>query len=47
VTYQPLPCATCAKPLGVLCFGCNAGLGHFDDNPSLLELAMRYLEASR
>lgn len=28
---------------GLLCRGCNTGLGHFADDPSLLEEAARYL----
>lgn len=28
---------------GKLCQGCNLGLGHFKDNPELLELAAMYL----
>jgi len=28
---------------GLLCNDCNLGLGHFKDNPSLLELAAQYL----
>ena len=29
---------------GILCLNCNAGLGHFRDNPRLLAAAIRYLE---
>jgi ubiquitin len=29
---------------GLLCRTCNIGLGHFQDSPSLLERAVRYLE---
>lgn len=31
---------------GILCFNCNAGLGHFRDNQQLLKKAVRYLEAT-
>ena len=31
---------------GLLCNHCNRGLGHFRDNPQLLELARMYLLAS-
>lgn len=31
------------KRRGLLCCNCNVGLGLFDDNPSLLELAAEYL----
>lgn len=30
---------------GLLCFHCNAGLGHFRDDPSMLMSAIRYLDA--
>jgi hypothetical protein len=31
------------KVRGLLCHKCNAGIGHFDDNESLLDKAIRYL----
>lgn len=30
---------------GLLCFGCNAGLGKFNDDPALIQRAIKYLEA--
>lgn len=29
---------------GLLCRHCNSGLGHFKDDPSLLRVALNYLE---
>lgn len=29
---------------GLLCKACNNGLGHFQDDPELLEAAIRYLK---
>jgi len=34
------------KVRGLLCNHCNRGLGHFRDNPLLLEFAAQYLYAS-
>jgi len=34
------------KIRGMLCNHCNRGLGHFRDNPELLEFAAQYLYAS-
>lgn len=35
------------KVRGLLCNRCNLGLGHFRDDPSLLEFARIYLLSSR
>jgi NAD(P)H-flavin reductase len=37
-------CHTTGKVRGLLCKGCNHGLGNFNDNPKLLEKAMEYLK---
>ncbi len=34
------------KIRGLLCNHCNRGLGHFRDDPTLLEFAAQYLYAS-
>jgi len=34
------------KVRGMLCNNCNLGLGHFKDDPLLLEFASQYLYAS-
>lgn len=39
-------CHKSEKPRGVLCRGCNTGLGCFKDNPLLLEAAAAYLRKS-
>jgi hypothetical protein len=36
-------CHTTGKVRGVLCAGCNIGLGHFKDNPVVLRRAAQYL----
>ena len=36
-------CHKTFKIRGLLCHKCNRGLGHFDDNPELLEKAAKYL----
>lgn len=39
-------CHNAGKVRGLLCHRCNAGLGHYLNNPSLLRAAAQYLEAS-
>lgn len=34
------------KVRGILCNNCNLGIGHFKDNPLLLEFASQYLHAA-
>ncbi len=41
--YVPKPGNETSKPRGLLCSTCNSGIGMFDDNPALLELAAEYL----
>lgn len=38
-------CHTTGNVRGLLCPTCNAGLGHFKDNPQLLRSAALYLES--
>lgn len=37
-------CHTTGKIRGLLCGGCNVGLGHFKDNPEYLANAIEYLK---
>lgn len=37
-------CHKTGKVRGILCDGCNVGLGSFGDNPKTLKLAIAYLE---
>lgn len=40
----PSPNGSCGRCIrGVLCFCCNIGLGYFQDDPIILEAAIRYL----
>lgn len=36
-------CHSTKKVRGLLCDGCNKGIGYFKDNPELLERAKQYL----
>lgn len=38
-------CGNCIR--GLLCTSCNAGLGHFKDNPAILLSALRYLQEAQ
>lgn len=37
-------CHKTGKVRGLICHNCNVGLGYFEDNPDLLELAKKYLQ---
>ena len=37
-------CHTTGKLRKLLCHSCNCGLGHFQDNPDVLEKAIKYLK---
>jgi hypothetical protein len=39
-------CHTTKKVRGLLCVACNAGLGHFKDNTTVMARAISYLEGS-
>ena len=40
-------CHTTGRVRGILCRGCNLGLGHFKDSTKSLHQAIRYLQQSR
>jgi hypothetical protein len=43
MNWQADHCHDTLSQRGILCHLCNKGLGHFKDNPELLESAIRYL----
>lgn len=39
-------CHKTGKIRGLLCHACNVGIGHFEDDPSLIDRAIQYLKGS-
>lgn len=39
-------CHVTGRVRGILCLKCNTGIGHFDDNPFLMQAAIDYLRKS-